>query len=181
MEGEGELQLSDVFDGHPGGHARGDLLDHLGRVLAKDVSADDLASFAFDDQFAAALQLSVGDGAQRILVARRGNRAVGAGTCVRLVDPTLPYSGSVAPAGTMSWTRVLWCWWAIPTAAVITEAGMLATSGARFHLRVRPDRESVNTLIADPPPGAPVPPTCRPATASCSSTGEVRSTRSPAT
>src|SRR5215472_2965169 len=43
--------------------------------------------------------------------------------------------------------------------------------GAGLHRRLRPDKgESVDTVIADPPPGAPVPQSCCSSTASCSST-----------
>ena len=40
---EGELQLGDVLDPHPGRHAGGDVLNNLGRVLAEHVRADDPA------------------------------------------------------------------------------------------------------------------------------------------
>ena len=57
--------------------------------------------------------------------------------------------------------------------AVITEAGNHPKVAALVYIAAfAPDRdESVNTLIADPPPGAPVPPILPPQDEFCSSTG----------
>ncbi len=67
--------------------------------------------------------------------------------------------------------------------AVITEAGTHDNVAALVYIAAfAPDKgESVNTLIADPPPGAPVPPILPPETASCSSTGRSSPHRSPQT
>ena len=67
--------------------------------------------------------------------------------------------------------------------AVISEAGNHpAVTSLVYIAAFAPDKgESVNTLIADPPPGAPVRRSCRPGTATCSSTGRSSTTRSPAT
>ena len=65
--------------------------------------------------------------------------------------------------------------------AVITEAGNHPDVAALVYIAAfAPDAgESVNTLIADPPPGAPVPPILPPRTASCSSTTRSSTHRSP--
>ena len=84
---EGELELGDLLDAHAGRHAGGDHLDHLGRVLAEHVGADDLSPPGLDDQLAEALRLTVGDGPQQILVAGHGDRAVVAGARLLFGEP----------------------------------------------------------------------------------------------
>ncbi|MGH3747184.1 MAG: alpha/beta hydrolase [Micromonosporaceae bacterium] len=67
--------------------------------------------------------------------------------------------------------------------AVITEAGAdPKVAGLVYIAGFVPDRgESVNTLIADPPPRAPVPPILPPDNGSFSSTGRSSRIHSPAT
>ena len=67
--------------------------------------------------------------------------------------------------------------------AVITEAGNNDNVAALVYIAAfAPDNgESVNTLIADPPPGAPVPPILPPQDASCSSTARSSMRLSPVT
>jgi len=67
--------------------------------------------------------------------------------------------------------------------AVITEAGTHDNvAGLVYIAAFAPDQgESVSTLIADPPPGAPVLPSCPRRTASCSSTARSSPPRSPRT
>ena len=66
---------------------------------------------------------------------------------------------------------------------VITEAGNHPAVEALVYITAfAPDKgESVGTLIADPPPGAPVPPILSPRTGSCSSTETSSQRRSPRT
>jgi pimeloyl-ACP methyl ester carboxylesterase len=66
---------------------------------------------------------------------------------------------------------------------VITETGSdERVAGLVYIAAFAPDKgESVNTLIADPPPGAPVPPILPPATGTCSSTATSSMAPSPAT
>lgn len=66
---------------------------------------------------------------------------------------------------------------------VITQAGTHPKVAALVYITAfAPDRgESVNTLIADPPPGAPVPPILPPKTDSSSSTRTSSAPRSPRT
>lgn len=67
--------------------------------------------------------------------------------------------------------------------AVITEAGHHASVSALVYIAAfAPDKdESVNTLIADPPPGAPVPPILPPAGVTSSWTGTSSRRPSPGT
>jgi pimeloyl-ACP methyl ester carboxylesterase len=67
--------------------------------------------------------------------------------------------------------------------AVITEAGTHEKVAALVYIAAfAPDKgESVNTLIADPPPGAPVPPILPPRDGSCCWTGRSSPPRSPVT
>ena len=67
--------------------------------------------------------------------------------------------------------------------AVISEAGTDPKVAALVYIAAfAPDAgESVATLIANPAPGAPVPPSCRRATATCCSTGRSSPPRSPRT
>ena len=66
---------------------------------------------------------------------------------------------------------------------VITEAGNNSNVEKLVYIAAfAPDQgESVETLIADPPPDAPVPPIMPPRTASCSSTGRSSTIHSPLT
>ena len=66
---------------------------------------------------------------------------------------------------------------------VITEAGTHPSVSALVYVAAfAPDKgESVNTLIANPPPGAPVPPILPPRNGYCSLTASASTRRSPAT
>ena len=67
--GEGELEFGDLLDGHSGGHACGDRLHGLGRVLTEHVSAEDGVIPAVRDQLAKAVRAAVGDGPEQVIVA----------------------------------------------------------------------------------------------------------------
>jgi hypothetical protein len=62
--GEGELELSDLFDSHPTRHASGNHLDYFCRVLTEHVSANDLSPPGFDDQLAETVGVTIGDRSQ---------------------------------------------------------------------------------------------------------------------
>ena len=97
-------------------------------------------------------------------------------------NPTVSLDDDVARPGTSSISRTARrSSSATPTAASSSPRPAATTNvaGLVYIAAFAPDAgESVNTLIADPPPGAPVPPILPPQTGSCSWTARSSPTRS---
>src|SRR5215211_3250054 len=73
---EGQLELGELLEAQVGGHGHGRDLDDLGRILAQDVRAQDVAVAPFHDQLAEALSVAVDHGAEQLVIADDRDRAV---------------------------------------------------------------------------------------------------------